>query len=182
MKPFTIFKFLGLFFLALSLLVSYLFGIRPKNKAKRCSCKIKGTVIGPSLYSYNDTIRIPLVEYRVNGRRYRVVGPKFKSVVTTNVQTPFNNPKTQYKSNLTSADNLPEHLEIHSRTNSFARVYNSPLMELFPVGTQVDVYYNPRKPKESFVIRYFPPPTFLRILLYSLTFFILVLNIVLWFI
>ena len=73
MKPFTIFKFLGLFFLALSLLVSYLFGIRPKNKAKRCSCKIKGTVIGPSLYSYNDTIRIPLVEYYVNGRRYRVV-------------------------------------------------------------------------------------------------------------
>lgn len=174
------FIFFGLFFLVVTIIISYIFGIRPKRKAERCTEKTTGIVIGPSIYMYNDNIRMPSVEYFVDGQRYKVAGPRFKYVVTKNIHTPLHDPHTQFASNLNTRDDLPDHLEIYASGNSFIRITESPVMKLFPVGTEVNVYYNPHKPQESYVIRYFPPPAWTRYLLYGLIAFVLILNILIW--
>lgn len=174
------FIILGLFFLIVTIIVSYIFGIKPKGKAECCTEKTTGIVIGPSIYTYNDDIRMPSVEYFVNGQRYKVAGPRFKYVLTKNISTPFHNPITQFECNLNARDDLPDHLEIYSSGNSFTRISESPVMKLFPAGTKVNVYYNPNKPKESYVIRYYPPSPWTRYLLYAITAFVLIVNILIW--
>lgn len=176
MRPFSVFNVLGLVFLGVSIILTYIFGIKPMKKGDRCSEKTEGTVIGPSIYKYDD-IRIPSVEYFVDGQRYKVAGPLFKSVVTKNIRTPFGSPVTEFESNLTTKDDLPDTLVINSRGNAFVTVTKSPLMKLFPVGTKVTVYYNPNKPKESYVIRYFPPHAFFRYILYAAVAFCVIINI-----
>ena len=83
-----------------------------------------------------------------------MAGPKFLSVVTTSVSTPFQNPKARYETNLTSREELPRKLRIKVYRNSLASVEVSPLAKLYPLGSLVDVWYTPDKPKEAFVQRF----------------------------
>ena len=85
---------------------------------------------------------------------YKVSGPKFTSVVVTSVATPFEDPTVKYETNLTTREALPTKLRVRVHRNSLASVGTSPLAELYPMGSTVDVYYNPAKPKEAFVQRF----------------------------
>ena len=56
-------------------------------------------------------------------------------------------------------------LVVRIRKNSFANIQKSPLFQLYPVGSEADIFYNPEKPKEAFVQRYEGVSRWLGILL-----------------
>lgn len=107
---------------------------------------------GVSALSYGG-MHLPLVEYTVNGRLYKVAGPKFRSYSKRIVSTPFKSIQTEYETNLMTRESLPLCLKVRIQRNSFISVQHSPLFELYPVGSFADVFYNPKKPKEAFIQR-----------------------------
>lgn len=81
------------------------------------------------------------------------------------ISTPFGNPDTEIETNLTTRENLPRSLKVKMRRNSFMNVETSPLMQLYPIDSAVDVYYNPQKPKEAFVQRDEGVPVWIPVML-----------------
>lgn len=45
-------------------------------------------------------------------------------------------------------------LTISRIANSFVDIVKNPLVELYPIGSEIDVYYNPDNPKLAYVLRY----------------------------
>lgn len=150
------------FFIMLSIytiilgVLSYMLYFRYIGQEERCSKKTIGIVKRPSTLRYGDT-PIPLVIYEVDGRDYKIAGPRFKLGISKKISTPFGNPITEVESNLTTKDDLPDDLKVTTRGNTNIKITSSTLMTLFPVGSEVDVYYNPRKPKDAYVQRYVAP-------------------------
>ena len=127
---------------------------------KKCTEKTEGKIIRYSNVLYNG-ISLPVVEYTVAGNQYKVVGPRFLSSLSKTVATPLNSVVSEVK--LEDFDNgeIPQVLRYQVRRNSFISVTKSPLMERFPIGGKVTVYYNPNKPKLSYVERPLKPGRFL---------------------
>ena len=127
---------------------------------KKCTEKTEGKIIRHSNVLYNG-ISLPVVEYTVAGNQYKVVGPRFLSSVSKTVATPLNSVVSEVK--LEDFDNgeIPQVLRYQVRRNSFISVTKSPLMERFPIGGKVTVYYDPNKPKCSYVERPLKPGRFL---------------------
>ena len=151
--------FWGLYTLAFAvaaLLVWFFLYYRKKHYTELCSVKTTGTVVRYSAVRYND-ISLPVVEYTANGRTYTVVGPKFSATVTKSFSSPFHRAKTDITSNLTTREDLPSVLKLNLRQNSLAGLTESPLLELYPIGSEVDVFYNPRKPKNGLRPKVRPP-------------------------
>lgn len=149
-----IFALIYLFVFAVVLCVLYYFRVyRKKGLKNRCSDMTFGEVVRYSHIAYND-IHLPVVHYKIDGQIYEVVGPKFSGVMSTTVTTPFTNTKTNFESNFTDRDHLPQVIKIKYHKNSVISVTESPLKELYPIGAKdVKVFYNPDKPHESFVER-----------------------------
>lgn len=151
--------FWGLYTLAFAvaaLLVWYFLYYRKKNYTELCSIKTTGTIIRYSAVQYND-VSLPVAEYTANGHTYTVVGPKFSATVTKSFSSPFHRAKTDVASNLTTRENLPNVLKLNLKNNSVAGLTESPLLELYPIGSEVDVFYNPAKPKMAYVQRFVRP-------------------------
>ncbi|WP_148887304.1 DUF3592 domain-containing protein [Streptococcus sp. Marseille-P6264] len=127
---------------------------------KKCTEKTEGKIIRYSNVLYND-VSLPVVEYTVDGNQYKVVGPRFLSSVSKTFATPLNSVVSEVK--LEGFDNgeIPQVLRYQVRRNSFISVTKSPLMERFPIGGKVTVYYDPNKPKLSYVERPLKPGRFL---------------------
>lgn len=134
-------------------MVAYLVGWKSMHKKERCNKKTEGTVIGYSNILYNG-VSLPVVEYTVNGKNYKVVGPKFKAGIKKSISTPFSNPKANQKTNLNTREDLPDVLKINTIENSFVSIRTTPLKELYPIGSKANVYYDEEKPKVSYVERY----------------------------
>lgn len=115
-----------------------IFFFRKNRRSQLCTQHILGTVVK---YSTSDT-RAPIVEYIVEGKKYRKA-LKYTVVITTS--NPFNSVKT------TSEDLLAPKLRIR---NNSAISFNTLMQDTFPLGSQMNVYYRPDKPKEAFVERY----------------------------
>lgn len=131
---------------------TYIFVIKHVGKAERCTTHTTGMIIRYSSVNYAG-VHIPLVEYLVNEKRYKIAGPKFTGCVVKRVSTPFNSAKAVNKSNLTTREELPKTLRVTIYKNSVASVEYTALSDLYPVHSQVDVYYNPDKPRDAFVQR-----------------------------
>ncbi|MEG0749354.1 MAG: hypothetical protein RR408_04840 [Carnobacterium sp.] len=95
-------------------------------------------------YSYNQS-RAPVVEYEVNGKSYKTA-LGYSVVITTS--STFKPIKSKVK-----GDILDTKLRIK---NNSAVSINMTMQEAFPLGSYMNVYYNPDKPKESFVERFAP--------------------------
>ncbi|MDO4445743.1 MAG: DUF3592 domain-containing protein [Bacillota bacterium] len=50
-------------------------------------------------------------------------------------------------------------------------------MQLYPVGSEADIYYNPEKPKEAFVQRYEGVPRWLGILLAGMAVLLMIIGL-----
>lgn len=151
--------FWGIYILAFAvgiLLVWYFLYYKKRKIKELCTNKITGKIIRYSAVHYND-VSLPVVEYVVNGQTYKVVGPKFKATVTSSFSNPFNNVESEITSNLTTREELPEVLKIKINRNSIASYIQSPLKDLYPIDSEVDVYYNPNNPKMSYVQRFIKP-------------------------
>ena len=77
----------------------------------------------------------------------------------------LNNSKNEIISNLTTKKSLPEILKISLYNNQIINFKRLPIYELYPVNSEVEVYYNPSKPKESYVERNIKPSKLLNLIL-----------------
>lgn len=150
--------FWGFYMLAFAiacLLVTYLIGYRSMTMIKRCDKKTKGRVVRYSMIRYNY-VSLPVVEYEVDGRIYKVVGPKFKAGIRKTSTSPFNKVVSEVEYNIKSKEDLPYIAVLNVERNSFANAITnkSPMVDLYPVGSTVDVYYSSKRPKTAYVQRY----------------------------
>lgn len=134
-------------------LFAWLTGPGKQKKWKRCTAHTTGTVLRASNLNYSG-IHVPLVEYYVEGKAYRVAGPRFRGATVKEISSP-SQAETVVKTNLTSKEKLPPKLRVKITHNpSCMCILESPLMQLYPIGTFAEVYYDPQKPKRAFVQRF----------------------------
>lgn len=125
----------------------------------RCSVRTNGTVVGVSNLKAMDYLYLLNVEYEAGGRAYRLAGPKFSSVRYSVFKSPGKPVDAAFTSNLDgcTAETLPTCLKCRVDTNSAVSVAHTPLLDLFPVGTEVPVWYDPSNPNTAYAFRWCRP-------------------------
>ena len=153
--PTTFFLLFGLMDLGFAIFIYFMFDyfiLSNYRNAKRCTEKTKGVIVRYSYALYNG-ISLPVVEYTVNGNQYKVVGPKFQRAISNTVSTPLGSIVSDVKIDNFEDGEIPQVLRYKIYRNSFISLTKSPLMERFPIGGKVTIYYDPKKPKYSYVER-----------------------------
>ena len=133
-----------LFLLAFKLYYKYLV------QEARCTARTQGTVVRYTHLAYGgDSCRIhlPVVRYTAGGAEYKVVGPEYKYYKTTSRRTLTGENGMEYRED-------DQVFTINRTGNAFVRIYGNPIGELYPLHSQVDVWYDPENPKLSYVKRY----------------------------
>ncbi len=117
---------------------------------KKCTSKVKG-IVKKYTFAYrggeDSGVHLPIVFYNVNGKEYKVVGPEYKKYIVCSRSGPLTENEMEFKED----DQI---LKINRTINSFVGIRNNPMQELYPVDSEVDVYYDPSNPKLSYVLRY----------------------------
>lgn len=155
----TFFLLFGLMDLGFAIFIYFMFNyfiLSNYRNAKRCTEKTEGVIVRYSYALYNG-ISLPVVEYTVNGNQYKVVGPKFQRAISNTVSTPLGSIVSDVKMDNFEDGEIPQVLRYKIYRNSFISITKSPLEEYFPVGSKVAVYYDPKKPKYSYVARPLKP-------------------------
>ena len=153
---FVIFLLIGLVLLILSLI----FKSKDKKMIEQCSLKTKGKVIKYTLWN-NNGVYFPIVEYIVDDIKYN---QRLKYGWVINKSSSFNKMNTEVES-----DVLGKNLVINSNTHISTNV----LKEYFPIGTELDVFYNLENPAKSYVIRFVKNPAEKVLLCVGLLFIVL---------
>lgn len=146
----------GLVFLLLALI----FKNRDTNILKRCTQVAKGKVAKYTLWS-NNGVYFPIVEYIVNNITYN---QRLRYSFVISKSSSFKNVNSEVEINF-SDTNLVISKNAHISTNV--------LKDKFPIGTELDVYYNPSNPKESYVLRFLKSPCIKIFLIVSILFIVL---------
>lgn len=160
--PTTFFLLFGLMDLGFAIFIYFMFDyfiLSNYRNAKRCTEKTEGVIVRYSYALYNG-ISLPVVEYTVNGNQYKVVGPKFQRAISNTVSTPLGLIVSDVKMDNFEDGEIPQVLRYKIYRNSFISLTKSPLMERFPIGGKVTIYYDPKKPKYSYVERPLKPGRF----------------------
>lgn len=178
--PTTFFLLFGLMELGFAVFTYFMFDffiLSNYRNAKRCTEKTEGVIIRYSYALYNG-ISLPVVEYTVNGKQYKVVGPKFQRAISNTVSTPLGSIVSDVKMDNFEDGEIPQVLRYKIYRNSFISLTKSPLMERFPIGGKVTIYYDPKKTKYSYVERPLKPGRYAWVTkcsVYSLVFLMLAL-------
>ena len=117
---------------------------------KRCTAKTVGTVVRYTLATRggeNSAVCLPVVDYAVNGKSYKVVGPEYRGYKTVTKSTPWSE-------NNYSCYEKKQVLYIDQSMNSMFGFCRNPMEKLYPKQSTLDVYYCPENPKLSYVQRY----------------------------
>lgn len=160
--PTTFFLLFGLMDLGFAIFIYFMFDyfiLSNYRNAKRCTEKTEGVIVRYSYALYNG-ISLPVVEYTVNGNQYKVVGPKFQRAISNTVSTPLGSIVSDVKMDNFEDGEIAQVLRYKIYRNSFISLTKSPLMERFPIGGKVTIYYDPKKPKYSYVERPLKPGRF----------------------
>ena len=131
-------------------LLSYLLFYKYIVQEKRCTAKTKGVVKRYTLGTRggeHSGVHLPVVSYDVDGKEYKVVGPEYKSYVVITKSGPMNENSEVYKEE-------NQVLTINKSANFFVEMRGHIMEHIYPIGTQIDVFYNPKKPKLAYVKRY----------------------------
>ena len=153
--PTTFFLLFGLMILGFAAFTYFMFSyfiFSNYRNAKRCIERTEVVIIRYSYALYNG-ISLPVVEYTVDGNQYKVVGPKFLSAISNTISTPLGSIVSDVKTDNFENGEIPQVLRYKVKGNSFLSYTKSPLKERFPIGGKVAVYYDPNKPKHSYVER-----------------------------
>ncbi len=135
---------IALFYLSFKLFYKYLI------QEEKCTNKVPGIVKKYTLFSYgteNSGVHLPIVFYKVNGKEYKVVGPEYKIYTEITKSTSYGTNKMEYEEKGQAFSTNRNH-------NSNFRINKNPMKELYPIGSKIDVYYNPENPKLAYVLRY----------------------------
>lgn len=120
---------------------------------KRCSQKTDGIVVGYTKKirgGEGSHVRLPIVEYTVDGVQYRTEGPEYRAYI---IKTSSTSAKKGAEHTYTT-DVYRQTFKETIRRSGFLDVVGNPMESLFPQGSLVPVYYDPDKPKLSYVLRY----------------------------
>ena len=120
---------------------------------KRCTDKTDGIVVGYSRRGYGgegSCIHLPVVEYTVLQKQYRIIGPEYRAYVTKT--TRLKAEKGAEHEYTTEVRNQVFRESI--RKSGFLDTVGNPMEKLFPQGSLIPVYYDPEKPKLAYVLRY----------------------------
>lgn len=131
-------------------LLSYLLFYKYIVQEKRCTAKTKGVVRKYTLAyrgGENSGVHLPIVYYNVDSKEYKVVGPEYKGYVIVTKKSPENKNEEAYKEE-------NQVLHINRCANSFVEVCTHLMAHIYPVGMELDVFYDPKKPKLAYVLRY----------------------------
>jgi len=135
---------LVLFVLAFKLYYKYLI------QEKRCTAKTKGRIKKYTLASRggeDSGVHLPIVFYNVNGKEYKVVGPEYRAYKIITKTSPTSKNKMEYQEN-------GQILTIKRENNSLITIRRNPIESLYPIDSEIDVFYDPSNPKLSYVLRY----------------------------
>lgn len=156
MSFFAIFILIGLIFLILSLI----FKNKDKKMVKQCTLTTKGKVIKYTLWN-NNGVHFPIVEYIVNDTKYN---QRLKYGWIVNKSSSFNKIKTEVENDVKEGNLV---------INSNAHISTDALKEHSPVGTELDVFYNPQNPDKSYVMRFVKNPAVKVLFFIGLSFIVL---------
>lgn len=125
--------------------LAFVLGYKQLIMEKKCTRKTVGTVRRYSLFEHP----LPVVHYTVDGVEYKVTGPRYRAYITVSKTGLLNK-------NETSAvwEDKKQRLHIRYVFNSAVSIARNPLAQLYPIGSQQDVFYCPDKPKLAYVKRY----------------------------
>ena len=141
----TIFSIV-LFIIAFKVYYKYLI------QEKRCKARTKGIVKKYTLANRggeHSGVHLPIIYYIVNGKEYKVTGPEYKSYKTVTTSSPLeSNSEVEYK------EDEKQRLIIKQKVNSFIRIYKNPMEKIYPIGSEIDVYYDESNPRLAYVLRY----------------------------
>lgn len=153
--------------------IIYFAACRKKATAgSRCTAKAVGTVVGyDSAHRKGDGFWPAILAYTVGGVEYHVSGPFFNAYVTKSVSTPFSD-------NSMHVSTEGDVLRVTYSLNSLVTVCSNPYEQLYPRGTQLDVYYNPSDPADAFVERNVASWQYRLIGVMSLVFFALAIGVI----
>ena len=157
--PTTFFLLIGLMMLGFAAFTYFMFDffiLRNYRNTKRCTERTEGVIIRYSYALYNG-ISLPVVEYTVDGNQYKVVGPKFLMAISNTISTPLGSIVSDVKMDNLEDGEIPQILRYKIYRNSFISLTKSPFIERFPIGGKAAVYYDPNKPKHSYVERPLKP-------------------------
>ena len=119
---------------------------------KRCIKKAKGIIKKYTISSRggeNSGVHLPVVFYEVDGKEYKIVGPEYKSYKTISITTPLSENKI-----IDFYEDENQKLVIKRQTNAFIGVYKNPIQEMYPLNSEIDVFYDETNPKLAYVLRY----------------------------
>lgn len=140
-----------------SALLWLILGIMPLSRGyNSCTEHVLGTVESASSINYAGH-HIPLCSYEVRGASYKVAGPLFW----------WGNARPRGSSNLTDREHLPmwlsastisypsgeENMSPHELQGNDIFYRYSALAQLYPLGSEVDIWYDPNKPERAYVQR-----------------------------
>lgn len=117
----------------------------------KCIKKTSGEVIAYTKISRGPEgsgIHLPIVSYEVSSQQFKVVGPEFKAFKT------YSHSSTIETNTIKSCYEKDQVLYIDCSINSHFGLIKNPLVEYYPIGTRLDVFYAPDKPKLAYVQRY----------------------------
>ena len=122
---------------------------------KKCTAKTKGIIRKYSLMGYGGEtvgVHLPIVFYTVNGKEYKVKGPEYKSIITKTVASDLTeNNNGYYEKNQSLI--IEKKTKLRSAGGSVV-VHRNPIREMYPLNSEIDVYYDPNNPKLAYVLRY----------------------------
>jgi len=135
--------------LAAALAVPLAWMLRRQDESAGCTAHAVGTVVGGGHVAYGNNL-IPRCAYEVGGVRYEVEGPRFESGTFA----------PGMRCNCTSREGLPRTFRgpaiadrlVDTRSND-GWYAMSALAALYPVGSDVDVWYDPSDPSRAYVQR-----------------------------
>lgn len=106
-----------------------------------CTQVVKGKVVRFTFWE-NNGVHFPVVEYVVNNITYKQT---LKYGMVLRLSSPAHSFETTVEN-----DVMGNNLIIRANSG----IYSNPLVKCFPEGSELDVYYDPQKPKRSYVMRF----------------------------
>lgn len=163
--------FLGLWTVVL-LFIAFKFFYKYLKMEKNCTAETFGTVAGYEWINRGGGVHLPIVNYVVDDKEYKTVGPRYKWYKMVKTKKPLTLNTTQKFTTDIYADTFEQ------KITGSGFIVENPMQQLFPVDSTIPVFYDSNDPALSYVLRY-SGQKWLFWLLLSVGIMALILNIIL---
>ena len=128
--------------------INYTLKEKSLHDKRYCKTKTKGMVVGYESRT-RFGVNLPIVKYRIGNMSYKTVGPKYEFIIQNKFEMPWINQEI-----LSTSDPMGKIFEYKRTSGAVLNKKINPMKELFPIGTEVDVFYDKFSPEDGCVLRY----------------------------